>query len=225
MVSSPAWAADTVKIGVVAAVSGSFVSAGHPLPAGVGLAVSAGWSFPSALAAAVIAVALLGFLLERGLFRFTLDRPTNGFIVSLGLVVLLQHVVIFFFNGNQKSIPRPLDRARQFGSVRIAVTRAMVIGVTAAVVASTYMVVIRSRYGRALRASVEDRDTAMLMGTPVRRYIAGVFVLGSALAGLGGALLIGLFPVMPLTGGTIVMKGFAVVLIGGVGNVGGAAVA
>lgn len=159
------------------------------------------------------------------MFRFTLDRPTNGFIVSLGLVVLLQHVVIFFFNGNQKSIPRPLDRARQFGSVRIAVTHAMVIGVTAAVIAFTYMVVIRSRYGRALRASVEDCDTAMLMGTPVRRYIAGVFVLGSALAGLGGALLIGLFPVMPLTGGTIVMKGFAMALIGGVGNVGGAVVA
>lgn len=189
------------------------------------LAVSAGWNFPLALAAAVIAVALLGFLLERGLFRFTLDRPTNGFIVSLGLIVLLQHAVIFFFNGNQKSIPRPLDGVWQFGGVRIAVTRAMVIGVTAAVVALTYMVVTRSRYGRALRASVEDRDTAMLMGIPVRRYITGVFVLGSALAGLGGALLIGLFPVTPFTGGTIVMKGFAVALIGGLGNVGGAVVA
>lgn len=55
--------------------------------------------------------------------------------------------------------------------------------------------------------------------------ITDVFVLGSALAGLGGALLIGLFPVTPLTGGTIVMKGFTVALIGGVGNVGGAVVA
>jgi branched-chain amino acid transport system permease protein len=189
------------------------------------LAVSAGWSFPLALVAAVVAVAALGFVLERGLFRFTLDRPTNGFIVSLGLIVVLQHVVIFFYNGNQKSIPHPLNGIYQVGGVRIAATRAMVILVTAAVVALTSVAITRSRYGRALRASVEDRDTAMLMGIPVRRYITGVFVFGSALAGLGGALLIGLFPITPFTGGTIVMKGFAVALIGGLGNVTGAVVA
>ena len=103
--------------------------------------------------------------------------------------------------------------------------RALVIGVTALVVALTYAAITRSRYGRALRASVEDRDTAMLMGIPVRRYVTGVFVFGSALAGLGGALLIGLFPITPFTGGTIVMKGFAVALIGGLGNVTGAVVA
>ncbi len=189
------------------------------------LAVSVGWPFPLALVAAVVAVSLMGFVLERGLFRFTLDRPTNGFIVSLGLIVVLQHIVIFFYNGNQKSIPHPLTGVWQIGGVRIAETRALVIGVTLAVVALTYVAVTRSRYGRALRASVEDRDTAMLMGIPVRRYITGVFVFGSALAGLGGALLIGLFPVTPFTGGTIVMKGFAVALIGGLGNLTGAVAA
>jgi branched-chain amino acid transport system permease protein len=189
------------------------------------LAVSAGWNFWIALVAAVAAVAAMGFLLERGLFRFTLDRPTNGFIVSLGLIVVLQHVVILLYDGNQKSIPHPLNGVWQVGGVRIAETRAMVIGVTIAVVALTYGAVTRSRYGRALRASVEDRDTALLMGIPVRRYITGVFVFGSALAGLGGALLIGLFPVTPFTGGTIVMKGFAVALIGGLGNLTGAVVA
>ena len=189
------------------------------------LAVSAGWNFWLALVAAVAAVAVMGLLLERGLFRFTLDRPTNGFIVSLGLIVVLQHVVILLYDGNQKSIPHPFTGVWQVGGVRIAETRAMVIGVTIAVVALTYGAVTRSRYGRALRASVEDRDTAMLMGIPVRRYITGVFVFGSALAGLGGALLIGLFPVTPFTGGTIVMKGFAVALIGGLGNLTGAVVA
>jgi branched-chain amino acid transport system permease protein len=186
------------------------------------LGVNAGWGFPLSLVAAVAAVALMGYVLERGLFRFTLDKPTNGFIVSLGLIVVLQHIVIFLYDPNQKSIPHPLNGVWQVGGVRIAVTRAMVIAVTAAVVALTYVVITRSRYGRALRASVEDRDTAALMGIPVRRYITGVFVFGSALAGLGGALLIALFPITPFTGGTIVMKGFAVALIGGLGNLTGA---
>lgn len=189
------------------------------------LAVRAGLGFFPALLLAVLAVGVMGFLLERGLFRFTLTRPTNGFIVSLGLIVVLQHIVIFFYDPNQKSIPRPLTGIWDVGGVRIASVRVMVILVTIAVVALTFNMVTRSRYGRALRAAVDDRDTAALMGIPVRRYITGVFVLGSALAGLGGALLIALFPITPFTGGTMVMKGFAVALIGGLGNLTGAVVA
>lgn len=189
------------------------------------LAVQAGLGFFIALMLAVIAVGAMGFVLERGLFRFTLTRPTNGFIVSLGLIVVLQHIVILFYDPNQKSIPRPLSGIWNVAGVRIASVRVMVILVTIAVVALTFAMVTRSRYGRALRAAVDDRDTAALMGIPVRRYITGVFVLGSALAGLGGALLIALFPITPFTGGTMVMKGFAVALIGGLGNLTGAVVA
>ena len=189
------------------------------------LAVQAGLGFFIALVLAVIAVGTMGFVLERGLFRFTLTRPTNGFIVSLGLIVVLQHIVILFYDPNQKSIPRPLSGIWNVAGVRIASVRVMVILVTIAVVALTFAMVTRSRYGRALRAAVDDRDTAALMGIPVRRYITGVFVLGSALAGLGGALLIALFPITPFTGGTMVMKGFAVALIGGLGNLTGAVVA
>ncbi len=189
------------------------------------LAVQAGLSFYLASVLAILAVGVMGFVLERALFRFTLTRPTNGFIVSLGLIVVLQHIVIFFYDPNQKSIPRPLTGIWDVAGVRIASVRVMVILVTIAVVALTFVMVTRSRYGRALRAAVDDRDTAALMGIPVRRYITGVFVLGSALAGLGGALLIALFPVTPFTGGTMVMKGFAVALIGGLGNLTGAVVA
>ena len=189
------------------------------------LAVQAGLGFLPALVLAVLAVGVMGFVLERGLFQFTLTRPTNGFIVSLGLIVVLQHIVIFFYDPNQKSIPRPLAGIWDVAGVRIASVRVMVILVTIAVVAMTFAMVTRSRYGRALRAAVDDRDTAALMGIPVRRYVTGVFVLGSALAGLGGALLIALFPITPFTGGTMVMKGFAVALIGGLGNLTGAVVA
>lgn len=189
------------------------------------LAVANGASYWAALALAVAAVALMGLLLERGLFRWTLARPTNGFIVSLGLIVVLQHLVIRFAGPNQQSIPRPLDGVWEVGGVRIAAVRVLVIVATAVVVALTIIMIERSRHGRALRAAVEDRDTAALMGIPVRRYVTGVFVLGSALAGLGGGLLIALFPVTPFTGSTVVMKGFAVALIGGLGNVTGAVVA
>jgi branched-chain amino acid transport system permease protein len=208
--------------GIINFAHGEFLMVGSVV---TWLAVGNGASFPLALVLSVSAVALMGYVLERGIFRFTLERPTNGFIVSLGLIVVLQHIVILFFDPNQKSIPRPLAAIWEFGGVRIASVRVLVILITVAVVAATYMMVTGSRYGRALRASVEDRDTAALMGIPVRRYITGVFILGSALAGLGGTLLIALFPITPFTGGTMVMKGFAVALIGGLGNLGGAVAA
>ena len=186
--------------------------------------VSTGVNFFVALFGAMIVVGALGFVVERGLFRFTLDRPMNGFIMSIGLSVILQHVVIRIFNEVQKTIPDPVGQVWVIGGVNIIAMRAIVVAITAIVVAVTYFGISRSRYGIALRASIADQDTAALMGIPVRRYVTGVFVYGSLLAGLGGALMIGLFPITPFTGSVVIIRGFAVSLIGGLGNVGGAVV-
>ena len=186
--------------------------------------VNAGVNFFVALFGAMIVVGALGFVVERGLFRFTLDRPMNGFIMSIGLSVILQHVVIRMFNEVQKTIPDPVGQVWVIGGVDIIAMRAIVVAITAVVVAVTYFGISRSRYGIALRASIADQDTAALMGIPVRKYVTGVFVYGSLLAGLGGALMIALFPITPFTGSVVIIRGFAVSLIGGLGNVGGAVV-
>jgi branched-chain amino acid transport system permease protein len=186
--------------------------------------VNAGLNFFVALFGAMILVGALGFVAERGLFRFTLDRPMNGFIMSIGLSVILQHVVIRIFNEVQKTIPDPVGQVWVVGGVNIIAMRAIVVAITAIVVALTYFGISRSRYGVALRASIADQETAALMGIPVRKYVTGVFVYGSVLAGLGGALMIALFPITPFTGSVVIIRGFAVSLIGGLGNVGGAVV-
>jgi branched-chain amino acid transport system permease protein len=186
--------------------------------------VNAGVNFFVALFGAMILVGALGFVAERGLFRFTLDRPMNGFIMSIGLSVILQHVVIRMFNEVQKTIPDPVGQVWVVGGVNIIAMRAIVVAITAIVVALTYFGISRSRYGVALRASIADQDTAALMGIPVRKYVTGVFIYGSLLAGLGGALMIALFPITPFTGSVVIIRGFAVSLIGGLGNVGGAVV-
>jgi branched-chain amino acid transport system permease protein len=186
--------------------------------------VNAGVNFFVAIFGAMILVGAIGFVAERGLFRFTLDRPMNGFIMSIGLSVILQHVVIRMFNEVQKTIPDPVGQVWVVGGVNIIAMRAIVVVITAIVVALTYFGISRSRYGVALRASIADQDTAALMGIPVRKYVTGVFIYGSVLAGLGGALMIALFPITPFTGSVVIIRGFAVSLIGGLGNVGGAVV-
>ncbi len=178
-------------------------------------------SYVPALLIAVALVGLLGFATERGLFQFTLLKPNNGFMASLGLQIVLQHVVIRIWNSYQKSIPEPLPGVWEVDGIRFIIMRVVVVAVTAAVVALTFFTISRSRYGLALQASLADRQTAALMGIPVRRYITVVFIYGSAIAGLGGALMIALFPITPFVGAEMIMLGFAVALIAGLGNVAG----
>jgi len=186
--------------------------------------VGAGANFFLALVLSALLLGAMGFAAERCLFRFTLNRPMNGFIMSIGLSVILQHAVIRLFNEFQKSIPDPAGTVWVVGGVHLIAMRAIVVAITAVVVIATYFGISRSRYGVALRASVADQETAALMGIPVRRYVTAVFIYGSALAGLGGALMIALFPITPFTGSIVIIRGFAVSLIGGLGNVGGAVV-
>src|SRR5260370_13938124 len=182
--------------------------------------VTSGMNFFVALVGAMIFVGALGFVAERVLFEVTLHRPMNGFIMSIGVSVILQHVVIRIFNEVQKTIPDPVGKVWVVGGVNVIAMRAVVVVLTAVVVAITYFGISRSRFGMALRASIADQETAALMGIPVRRYVTGVFVYGSVLAGLGGALMIALFPITPFTGTVVIIRGFAVFLIGGLGPFG-----
>jgi branched-chain amino acid transport system permease protein len=187
--------------------------------------VGLGLNFFVAMLLSMGIVGLLGLVAERGLFRYTLDRPMNGFIMSIGLSVILQHLVVRFFNEFQKSIPDPVGGVFVIGEVRIVAMRVVVVAITAVVVLVTYFGITRSRYGLALKASVADQQTAELMGIPVRRYVTGVFVYGSILAGLGGALMIALFPITPFVGSVVITRAFVVALMGGLGNVSGAVLA
>jgi branched-chain amino acid transport system permease protein len=202
--------------GIINFAHGEFLMLGA---IGVWVLMGYGLGYIPALVIAVV-VGLIGFLLERGLFQFTLTRPNNGFMASLGLSIVLQHVVIRIWNSFSKSIPEPLPRVWEIGEIRFIKMRVVVVLVTALVVAVTFFTISRSRYGLALRASLADRQTAALMGIPIRRYFTVVFTYGSAIAGLSGALTIALFPVTPFVGSEMIMLGFAVALINVAGVVG-----
>jgi branched-chain amino acid transport system permease protein len=84
---------------------------------------------------------------------------------------------------------------------------------------------MRTRYGKALRAVSDDRAAAELMGIPVRLIILSAFIAGSALAGIGGWIVLTSGSITPFVGENYLLRGFAVALIGGLGNIQGAALA
>lgn len=178
--------------------------------------------------AAVVATAscgALGWMTERFLFRRTLEAPILGFIVSLGLIIVLEHATLKVWGSVQRFVPPPIDLVLTVGDVRVPAMRFVVFVVTVLFLTSFYLLLLKTRWGRAVRAVASDAETAAAMGIPVSTYISGVFVVGSAMAGLAGALMITLFPMSPFSGGSYIVMGFAVAIIGGLGNIVGAAAA
>ncbi len=182
-------------------------------------------SFFLAVPLAALAVGTLSFLLERAAFRFTLDRPINGFIVSLGLILVLQNLIIEFWRTDPRAITPFFTDVWRVGGVTMPVQDWFVIWVTIGLILALFVGLRATKYGRAIRACAEDRDAAALMGIPVDWVIAGTFALGGALAATAGGLLASLQVIHPYIGASLLLKGFAVALVGGLGNIEGAVAA
>ena len=181
--------------------------------------------FLLAVPVAAVVVGLLALLLERAAFRFTLDTPINGFIVSLGLILVLQNLVIEIWGTSPRAIP-PLTASKWVThGVYMPVHDWIVIWITVGIIAALFFALRLTKYGRAVRACAEDRDAAALMGIPVDWVIAGTFALGGALAATSGGLLGSINVINLYIGSSYLLKGLAVALLGGLGNIEGAVVA
>ena len=182
-------------------------------------------SFFLAVPVAALAVGALSFALERVAFRFTLRQPINGFIVSLGLILVLQNAVIEFWGTEPKAVPPQFTTIWHPGGVYMPLHDWFVIWVTVGLIGALFLGLRFTKYGRAVRACAEDRDAAALMGIPVDWVIAGTFVVGGMLAATAGGLLSSTQVIHPYIGASFLLKGFAVALVGGLGNVEGAVAA
>ena len=111
-----------------------------------------GATFFLAVPLAAIAVGGFALLLERGAFRFTLDQPINGFIVSLGLILVLQNVIIEVWTTDPRALQPPFTQVWEVGGVRMAVQRWFVVWVAVGLIAALFLVLRYTKYGRAMRA-------------------------------------------------------------------------
>jgi branched-chain amino acid transport system permease protein len=174
---------------------------------------------------AVVILAVVGIGLERGVFRWTLPQPVNGFILSLGLILILQALVIQGFGAGDRSIPQSLPFAVHVLGTSMGAQNLVVLGVAIAVMIVFLLWLYRSRDGRALRAASEDRRTAGLMGIPATRLTALAFAVGVGLAAVAGGLTASLSVINPFIGSDYLLKGFVIATVGGLGNLTGAFVA
>jgi branched-chain amino acid transport system permease protein len=183
--------------------------------------------FVAAVPVAAIAVAALGIVIERLVFRRLYDSDeVVGLLASYALLLLLIGIAQLVWGVDPLSVPIPaaLSKAIQHGPIVLGDYYVLLIASGAVVAVALWLIVERTAFGRAIRATAFDRQMAAALGVPVRRVGAGVFGLGAALAGLAGALQSPLVAVDASLAFSFIVQAFAVVLIGGLGSVVGSLV-
>jgi len=184
----------------------------------------AGVNFFAALAIAIVLGAMLGAALELVLLRRLRGADIDTtMLVMIGAWIALQNAEQFAWSGVAKSIANPFPAAPLvIGAVSVAWNRVFVLVVALLLIGTTYLVIQKTKLGKAMRATFQDRDTAALMGVQIGSIHTVTFALGSALAAAAGALLGPVFVAYPSMGDLAASKAFAIVILGGLGSIPGA---
>ena len=184
------------------------------------------WPFFLAVLAAIVIVGLLGLVSERLVFRQAKGNVLSGFIMSVGLVFILQVAVVKIWGlGKMKPVPAAYPEVLNLGGISTSWQRFIVVPVTIVLLGALWFFLDRFRIGRALRASALNPEAAALQGISVKKSAAVALFIGSAMAGAAGALMAPIMSVHPYMGHAVVWTAFVVVIVGGAGNIKGTVLA
>jgi len=177
---------------------------------------------------AMVVCAFLGVIIERLAYRPLRNQPKLAVLItSIGVSLLLSYGGQIVFGVNQKAFPDllPPIRIALGQGVTISGNHLLVIVVTLFLLVGLREIVLRSRFGLALRALSQNRDAAALMGVNSNAVISLTFAVGSALAGAAGVLYaMNIHSIEPLMGTQPGIKAFVAAVLGGIGSLPGAAV-
>lgn len=167
--------------------------------------------------------AMLGIVIERVAYHPVRNAPPiNAFIIALGLTLVIEKVNLLLFGIDQVIIPTPFNRVIDIGGLTMPELRIYVLLTAAVLVAVMTYLIQRTWIGMAVRAVAQNRAAAVLMGINGNAVSMFVFALSSALGVAAGVLVGALFAVAPGISSGLVVKGFAVLILGGLGSIPGA---
>lgn len=184
-----------------------------------------GLPFVVALIASGATLAIAGAIIEKFLFRTVIKRSSRDestMLLAAAVAFFFDAVILLLFGEKQRGVPKILNGVFVSQPLIMPYDR-MLVGVLAVLLIAAFMLFMQyTKPGRAMRALAQDRMAAQLMGVNVDRYSMIGFALGAMLAGVVGGLLVAITGVQSGIGGSVSIKAFMMVMIGGAGVVGGA---
>jgi branched-chain amino acid transport system permease protein len=174
--------------------------------------------------AAMVVTGALGLVFERVVIRPVYGNHLKQILITMGGLIVAEQLVRVLWGADQKPMPLPpgLRGAVMLGDVAVEKFRVLAVVVGLTVFAAMTLVLNRTRIGLLIRAGVENGEMVEALGYRIRRLFVGVFVAGSALAGLGGTLWALYRETLTADiGGEVMVLVFIVIIVGGLGSVGG----
>jgi branched-chain amino acid transport system permease protein len=186
-------------------------------------ATRAGLPYWAALVAAVIGVAALGVVLERLVFRPLRHAPhLNSMIAALGMMLFLEAVAQNVWGEEFRHMDAPYGGVVSVCGLLVTSHRLILLGAAAALMAALLVFLTRTQTGSAIRATAQNPEGALLVGIDTNRVAMVTFGISAALAAFAGVLIAPISLVYPSMGAMITLKGFVIVVLGGMGSVPGA---
>lgn len=193
---------------------------------GLLLVTVAGWGLFLALIGAMVGGAILGYLLE-----VLALRPLRGkkvthlapLISTIGVSIFLESAALLVFGPQTRAFPTDYNQLMDFGLFKISEIQIISMGTAIVLMVLLTLLLNKTKIGKAVRATAENIETASLLGIHTRRIITFTVMLASALGAAAGVLIALSFnAIEPTMGTSMGFKGLAVLIMGGLGNVGGA---
>jgi branched-chain amino acid transport system permease protein len=196
------------------------------------LAMYAAWAVVSfsginVYAAAIIVIPLLfgfGALIYLLIVRPAVDKPHLVVVfATMGLSILMQNLALVLMTADLRDVPPLLGgTSLQIGPLYLRIELVLGFLISVAITLGLMLFIKRSYLGKAIRATVQDPDAAMLMGINVPRLFLLTFAGGSALVGLAGCIMLPLYSTFPTVGGNFILIAYVIVVLGGMGSMEGA---
>jgi branched-chain amino acid transport system permease protein len=200
-------------MGVINLAHGEFILIGVY---GTALPYHAGVPLPIAMIIGVVVTTIFGIIVERTIVRHFYDRLLDSMVATWGLSLIVAQLLLITFGSSLDSISTPLGNV-DYGPFSSSIYQSILLPIIAIfVLVGLYVLFTRTEFGVKARATIKDPETARAMGIDTDRMYVVTFAIGSALAGLTGALSApSLGSITPNRGGTFLVEAFVAVVVGG----------
>jgi len=181
------------------------------------------------LAVGFVLVALIGIAIHLGLLARMAGQDLRQALVTIGLSIIIADLLLAYYGGNAYQVPPPPFAS---GSVSLpwvvggsySAYRLFMVVIAVALGGALWLILNKTRIGMYIRAGIDDRDMLSALGVNVSRVFLFVFALGAGLAGLSGVVGATALSITPSEDGFVLLASLVVVIVGGMGSLGGAAI-
>jgi neutral amino acid transport system permease protein len=169
----------------------------------------------------ILAMLIAEYLLWKPM-RDRRASDTTLIIISIGLALFVRNGILLFYGGSNQQYELPVVRALEFGDLRIAYYRLVVVGLAIAAIIALHLILKNTKMGKAMRAVADNIDLARISGINVEQVVLWTWIITGTLTAFAGSMYGLIAVVRPNMGWFLMLPLFASVILGGIGNVYGA---